>query len=89
MKIPRFVVVRGERWRVVRVPLPGDLVGQCDYTSREIRLDPVHPDLEDTFLHELMHACLNNPPPHPMEERFIRKLTPPLLETLKGLGWVR
>jgi hypothetical protein len=92
MRIPRSLEINGKRWRVVRKPLAhlGDS-GRCYPGSREIQLDPylTREELEDTFLHELIHACLREPWATKAEERMVARLTPRLLKAMKDIGWVK
>lgn len=53
--------INGHYWRVRIAELPGDRWGDCDHSSREIRIDHRlcdKPDdlQEDTLAHELIHA---------------------------------
>lgn len=90
MRIPRFVVVNGEVWTVTRKPLKKDF-GICIHSKRAILIDSEAPvfEQEETFFHELMHACFTERWSEKREERFIRRLSPRLLQALKGLRWVR
>lgn len=93
MKIPRSVVVNGERWRVVRKPLAKrGLDGLCfPPPRREIQIERKLPEglRTETFLHELMHACLTTRKNSPVEERMISQLAPRLLAALRSAGWIR
>lgn len=92
MKIPKTLKVRGKRWTVQFKQLPPMQLGECNYTKRVIYLDPDQlpnkDDLDDTFMHEVIHACLPEAWETEMEERLVEVLAPRLLETLRGLGWV-
>jgi hypothetical protein len=92
MKLPRSVVINGQRWRVVRKPLhkrERGLMGQCCRSLLEIQLDTTltGTDLIDTFLHEVLHACLGRGWDEVLEESIVRTVTPKLLEALQGMGW--
>lgn len=86
-------MVNGERWRVLRKRLAHrGLDGLCHLPPRrEIHLARgLSPrDLEDTFLHELIHACLSSRWNARTEERLVTKLTPRLLAALKDAGWIK
>lgn len=67
-----------------------DLDGWCVYNRREIQIEETLTGAhrEETFLHELLHACLPENWAPNAEETMIRRLAPRLLDTLKGLGWM-
>lgn len=90
-RLPKSVVVAGQKWRVVLKPMAHrGLHGQCVYTTREIQVDSELPPDERTevFLHELIHACLPETCWSPTaEERMVLRLSPRLLAALQGIGW--
>jgi hypothetical protein len=89
MRIPRRITVNGQTWRVVFKPLASrGLDGLCLHRRREIQIDwhLTRPEQEETFLHELMHACLATGFTMKAEERFIRRLSPRLYEALEALS---
>jgi hypothetical protein len=91
VKLPRALVINGERWRIVRKPLcRRGRYGQCNYRTREIQIDSelVGDERAETFVHELLHACLPEDWAPTAEERMIERLAPRLLSALRGLGWV-
>lgn len=89
MRIPKTVNILGAKWRVKRAPLHKQrLYGKTVGATRTITIDSnLPPQLaEETFLHELMHACLwPEALPLDTEEHFIRLLSPRLLDVLKAL----
>jgi hypothetical protein len=94
VRIPRKLVVNGKPWTVRLKDLSKKrLEGQCDYRHREIGIDVQVPESEraEVFLHELLHACLEESSWSPKTEEFmVRRLAPRLLEALrelKNLGW--
>lgn len=92
MKLPKTMVINGERWRVVRKPLwKQNLMGQCCRDKRliEVCSSLTGTELADTFLHEVMHACAGPTNDYEMEESFVNRTTPTLLAALQGLGWVK
>lgn len=91
MKLPTSVTIEGKTWRVVVKPLRRrNLAGQCVHRRREIQICESldHEARAETFMHELLHACLHREPESTSEERFVRALSPRLLSTLRNLGWV-
>jgi hypothetical protein len=92
MKLPKTMLINGEPWKITRKPLyRRALMGQCIHRKREIQIcnTLTGDELEDTFLHEVLHACAKGVFNDDFEEAFIGRVTPTLLFALKGLGWVR
>ncbi len=102
--IPESVVVRGERWRVVR--RRRDLKAWADrgerrflrgvdgatyFSDREIfvKAKLSRSAAAATLLHELLHACGPRRTPSRVEERLVRKVEWALLEALGQLRWRR
>lgn len=88
--IPRSLTINGKRWRVVTKRLVHrGLYGQCVYRTREIQIcSTLTPDeRQETFLHELMHACGGGDYAAKREETMVRRLSPRLLSALQGIGW--
>lgn len=87
MKIPRSVVINGKRWRVVRCQMRRNLYGKCDYRKREIRIETELPrvEAEETYLHEVFHACLGERWTHQIDEPLNERLAARFLHTLKGM----
>lgn len=94
MRLPEILVIKGKIWRVQQIPDlhmgNQNLYGVCIPTKRLIQLNSDYPraDIEETLLHEVMHACL----PVRMrgvtmeaEERLISRMTPELMRVLPGL----
>jgi hypothetical protein len=104
--IPREINIRGRRWLVMREQeLPADVrhtksemrrgvtLGQAHREKREIYLaHHDNPRMEcETFLHELMHACVRfpkGPLEDAQEERFILHVEASLLRALEQLEWL-
>lgn len=89
MKLPRSFTVNGQRWRVVRKKLVHrGLMGLCLYRKREIQVDSELPAVEaaETFLHEVLHACIAERWSSKAEERLVSRLAPRLLEALGSMG---
>jgi hypothetical protein len=92
MKLPRSLTINGQRWRVVIKPLiHRGYMGLCISKKREIQIDA---DLRgeerlETFMHELLHACLSTRWAPQTEERMVQQLSPRLLDALQGIGWVK
>lgn len=92
MKLPKTMLINGETWKIVRKPLfRRGLMGQCIHRTRQIEICSTltGTELEDTFLHELLHACAKGFFQEDIEETMVSRMTPTLLAALKGLGWVR
>lgn len=93
MKLPRTMEINGEVWRVVkRVPPDPHTDGMCGYSKRTIYIHPDLPKAEiaETFLHEVLHACLPETTwGARVEEKMVRRLAPRLLTALRGIGWVK
>lgn len=91
MRLPRSLSINGELWTVVLKPMAKrGLHGLCNYRKREIIIDVELPLLEreETFLHEVMHACWPERWPS-TEEKMIRRLSPRLLDALKSARWIK
>lgn len=91
MKLPRSLVINGDRWRVLQKDLSNkDYVGLCVHRRCEIQVDSNLTGEEklETFLHEVLHACLREPFAERTEERMVLRLAPRLLAALKDIGWV-
>lgn len=91
-RIPKQLTINGQKWRVEKLPLRHlNLDGHCHMRKRLIRIDSELPraEQEETFLHELMHACFGEPFPIRLEEKFIRRLSPRLYEVLTNTGWMK
>ena len=91
-KVPKALTINGERWTVVRANLARrGLWGLCVHTKREIRLDSGlrGQELAETFLHEVLHACLPERFNAKTEEKMVFRLAPRLLGALQGIGWIR
>ena len=96
---PDEITIRGETWRVRYAD--GDLVardihrdgkarGYCYREEREIHLARAAERSQAvTLIHELLHACSDEPIPHADEERFIVSVERPLYEALAQLRWRR
>lgn len=98
LRVPKTLVIRGQTWRV-QLHDPGTLkdddgnhaFGYCDTDARVIKLersdDPE--TVEDTFIHELLHACFHTTSivRESTEEKIVRAVTPPLMEAMKQLRW--
>ena len=89
MRLPRSLVIQGERWRVRLTDLPNDRWGECSYDSREIRISRDLPVEErgEVLLHEILHACLPESWAPKTEERMVERLAPRLLDALRSLRW--
>lgn len=73
--------------------------GYCNLTHKRIFLRKTQVEWEDTLLHEVLHACIEEskakpllekwfgPKAHRREEQLVRAITPVLLGALKELGW--
>lgn len=66
MKLPKSVLIKGERWHLKKTKNlhddKGDLcLGICDYEKRVIQVDPEQNNemFLYTLIHELMHASLH------------------------------
>jgi hypothetical protein len=91
-RLPRTVQVNGERWRVLLKPLARrGLDGLCRPDVREIHIDEslTAEERDETFLHELMHACVREPVSLRVEERLVNRMAPRLLAALESAGWLR
>lgn len=91
-QVPKSVQVNGKRWRVILKPLNHrGLDGLCRPDVREIHIDSalVGDERAETFLHELMHACVREPVALRTEERLINRMAPRLLAALQSIGWVK
>ena len=88
---PSPVKVGAFRYTVSEEPIPHEeqpAWGLTEPRSERITLEPGQsPNFKrDTFLHELLHACLfasGMPLGHEEEERIVSALTPILLDTLR------
>lgn len=89
MKIPDKVKIGRSTWKVIvsdSIDSYG-AIGLCVYGDKEIFLSPnqTRNEMEETFLHELLHACWPDDECSPkLEEKLISKLSPILLKTLKA-----
>lgn len=91
-RIPKSLVINGERWTVIRANLTRrGLLGLCVHTKLEIRLDTGlrGQELAETFLHEVLHACLPERFNVKTEEKMVLRIAPRLLGALKDIGWMR
>jgi hypothetical protein len=92
VRLPRTLTINGERWRVVRKPmLHRGLFGQCVPSLREIQICSwlTGDDLADTFLHEVLHACMGPGWKEEDEEAVVSRLAPKLLRVLDSIGWAK
>lgn len=92
VRLPKKVEINGRTWRVVVKPLVHrGMSGQCVHRKREIQIERDLPadEVAETFLHELMHACLTEDVANRTEETLVARLAPRLLAALKGIGWAR
>jgi len=89
MKIPRKVKIRKATWKVSineDIERKHNAVGLCKYNAKEIILSPNQPrnELEETFMHEILHACWpEDECSQKLEEKIIRKMSPVLFEFFK------
>lgn len=89
MKIPRKVRIRKTMWKVSMnddIEHKHNAVGMCNYKAKEIILSPNQPrnELEETFLHEILHACWPETAcSQKLEEKIIGEMSPVLFEVLK------
>ena len=88
--LPEAVVLRGQTWRVEAAP--GLLArtgshGECVYDERTIRVDTDADaeSVEDTLVHELLHAVLAGTGivRDRTEERLVRAITPAVVEVFR------
>jgi len=92
MKLPKSFTLNGRRWKVKLEALDGDM-GRCNHRERSIIIDPdqAADEMEDTFLHELLHACLGMELREfigaKREELIVEVLTGRLLSVLKQTKW--
>lgn len=103
-QIPRSVIIRGKRWRILRdddpkrprsrvgykrTPRGFDGIAYLD--AREIHLrEYLSPqDACLTLLHEVLHACSRQKVSKRVEERFITDVEQPMLDVLRRLRWRR
>lgn len=88
MKIPDELKIRRSTWRIViddKIENTHNAVGLCIYSTKRIVLSPDQSrnELEDTFLHEILHACFpNGIVADRTEEKIVRRLAPVLLRVL-------
>jgi hypothetical protein len=88
--IPTTLEINGERWTVrIRSLRKLGLLGLCTHKKRLIEIDSEIPPLEqqETFLHELLHACLTEHWREDVEESMISRLSPRLITVLRSMGW--
>lgn len=88
MNLPRSITINGKRWSVRLGALRArGLYGTCNYRRRVITIDREASAEEraETFLHELLHACLPERWSVRAEERMVRRLAPRLLSALRQL----
>jgi hypothetical protein len=62
MYIPKSVRIKKSKWKIILSDIKLDTKmynGLCIHQSREILIDPNLPrnEIEETFIHELLHAC--------------------------------
>lgn len=91
MRLPRSMKINGEKWTVRLKHLAHrGLDGICLPRTREIFIDICLTPEEraETFIHEVLHACLREPWSTATEERMVKRLAPRLLAALDGIGWV-
>ena len=91
-RLPKTVTINGKPWRVVLKPLfAKGFYGLCLRTAREIQIDDTitGDEREETFLHELMHACIRERVSDEAEERLVDRMAPRLLAALKSAGWIK
>lgn len=64
------VYINGQRWTITRTRVPPDRLGDCNWSTRTIRLAPslVGVDLLDVLLHELIHARFPDLAEHAVED---------------------
>lgn len=89
MKIPKSFAINGRRWKVYRAATADGDLGECHYDTRTITLDPLMggEKLEETLLHELLHACCQETALlGDMEELVVEIISVRLLEALKTAG---
>ncbi len=88
MHIPKSFKLRKSIWKVSFDPKQIDTsiyMGQCDTTKHKIFIDPelTRNELEETFVHELLHACF---PPNicndAVEEQIVSKMSKVLYQAL-------
>ncbi len=85
-KPPKQLKIGNNQWNVEPI------YGCTYYPSKEIVIacNLKGKDLEDTYLHELLHACFHEADiklQHKQEEQIISALTPVLLEVLRQCRW--
>lgn len=89
MKIPKKLKIRRSTWKVEldeTIEQTENAVGLCIPGSKKIVISPnqTRNEREETFLHELIHACWPDDVCGPrMEENIVNKLAPVLLKALK------
>lgn len=89
MKIPKKLKIRRSTWKVEideTIEETEDAVGLCIPSSRKIVLSPngTRNEREETFLHELLHACWpDDACGARLEEKIVGELAPVLLKALK------
>ena len=96
MRIPRSVKIKKSVWKITLDETKLDTRqynGMCVPDHKEILIDPKLPrnDLEETFIHELLHACFPAKTcSYNKEEEIVaslaRVLTPVLKRVLKAQG---
>lgn len=90
-RIPAEVEILGNRWAVEFHPEWHPLIaGDCDVVGRRIRIcDGLEPSMvREVFFHELLHAMLGaagivSEEDRDAEERFVTRLTPIMVDTLR------
>lgn len=92
MKLPKTLRIAGKKWKVERSEPDNTANGLTCYETRTIYVSPhlTGDDAVDTFLHEVLHACLGHEVdlylPKKRDELLVLLLTPRLLEVLRQVG---
>lgn len=90
MKIPRKLKIKRSTWSVSiddSIEEKYNAVGLCKHSSKEIVISPdqTRNEMEETLLHEILHACFpNDVCSDRLEEKIVNKLAPALLHVLKA-----
>ena len=92
MRIPKFIKIGKHKWKVILDSNKLDTEkynGLCDPNSREILIDPglSRNELEETFLHEFLHALFPlGVVTLKIEEKIVGALAKSLLDSLNKNG---